>query len=58
MHTHDEWNLLTLDLNCNSKGIHPSTPKHMGFETNSFSLKPLYVIKKFIINKVKLLTPV
>jgi len=27
MHTHDEWNILTLDPNSNSKGIHPINTK-------------------------------
>jgi hypothetical protein len=27
MHTHDEWNILTLDLYYNSKGTHPIITK-------------------------------
>ncbi len=62
MHTHDKCNKSILDLNCNSifepwKILTPWTPKQNGFETNSFSFKPFYVIKKFMIKKVKLLTP-
>jgi hypothetical protein len=49
-----------LDLNCNSnlmpwKVLTPSTPKQTNLEANSFSFKSLYVIKEFMINKVRLL---
>ncbi len=61
MHTSDKWSILSLDLNCNSRfqaldGMDPSTPKQMSLEASFSFFKPLCVIKKFMINKVRLST--
>ncbi len=61
MHISDKWNILSWDLNCNSRsqaldGMDPSIPKQMNLETSSSFVKPPCVIKKFMINKVRLST--
>jgi hypothetical protein len=58
MNINDEWNILTLDLNCNPyvkpwKALTPSTPKHTNFEASSSYFNSPCVIKEFMTNKVR-----